>query len=86
MRRVYEPENLLEAELLLSMLASEGIVAHLNGRHLTGGAGQLPAMGLLALQVEDAQADQARELIGAYNAALVLPAEEPDSYPGSLLC
>lgn len=86
MRRIYEPESLLEAEMLLSMLASEGIDAYLSGRHLVGGVGELPALGLLALLVEDPQAEQARALIGAYNAALVLPAEEPDSYPGSLLC
>ncbi len=86
MRRIYEPESLLEAEMLLSMLASEGIDAYLSGRHLVGGVGELPALGLLALLVEDRQAEQARALIGAYNAALVLPAEEPDSYPGSLLC
>lgn len=86
MRRIYEPESLLEAEMLLSMLASEGIDAYLSGRHLVGGVGELPALGLLALLVEDQQAEQARALIGEYNAALVLPAEEPDSYPGSLLC
>ena len=31
MQRIYEPENLMEAELLLGMLASEGIVACLQG-------------------------------------------------------
>lgn len=86
MRRVYEPESLWEAELLLSMLASEGITAHLSGRHLVGGVGELPALGLLGLQVPDEQAERAWVLIGAYNAASVLPADEPDSYPGSLLC
>lgn len=86
MRRVYEPESLIEAELLLSMLGSEGIEAYLSGRHLVGGVGELPALGLLGLLVEDAHAERARALIGAYNAALVLPAEEPDSYPGTLLC
>ncbi len=86
MRRVYEPESLLEAELLISMLGSEGIAAHLSGRHLVGGVGELPALGLLALLIEDAQAERARALIDAYNAAFVLPADAPDSYPGSLLC
>ncbi len=86
MRRVYEPETLLEAEMLLSMLGNEGIQAHLSGRHLVGGVGELPALGLLGLLVADEQAERARSLIGAYNAALVLPADEPDSYPGTLLC
>ncbi|WP_263262776.1 DUF2007 domain-containing protein [Pseudomonas sp. RIT-PI-S] len=86
MRRIYEPESLLEAELLVGMLASEGVVAHLSGAHLMGGVGELPALGLLALLVDDDHAERARALIDAYNAAFVLPAEEPDSYPGSLLC
>jgi len=34
MLRIYEPENLLEGELLQCMLASEGIEAHLQGRDL----------------------------------------------------
>ena len=36
MQKIYEPENLMEAELLLAMLASEGIDAHLAGRDLLG--------------------------------------------------
>jgi hypothetical protein len=42
MQRIYEPENLMEGELLQQMLASEGIDAHLVGRHLLGGTGELP--------------------------------------------
>ena len=37
MRRIYEPQNLMEAELLLGMLASEGVEARLDGRDLVGG-------------------------------------------------
>ncbi|WP_460120976.1 putative signal transducing protein [Pseudomonas sp. S2_C03] len=86
MRRIYEPENLMEGELLKSMLASEGIEAHLAGRDLLGGSGELPIFGLLGLSVEDDQADNARALIAAYNAALPLPGDEPDSFPGTLVC
>ena len=46
MQRIYEPQDLLEAELLLGMLASEGVEAHLAGRHLLGAVGELPALGL----------------------------------------
>ena len=52
MQRVYEPENLMEGELLQQMLASEGIEAHLVGRHLLGGTGELPIFGLLGLEVD----------------------------------
>ena len=86
MQRIYEPGSLLEAQMLLGMLESEGIVAHLAGRDLVGGMGELPAMGLLGVLVDNDQADYARQLIGEYNAALPMPGEEPDSVPGVLLC
>lgn len=86
MQRIYEPQDLIEAELLLGMLASEGVEAHLAGGHLLGAIGELPPAGLLGLLVEDQQAERARGLIAAYNAAQPMPGEEPDSYPGTLLC
>ncbi|MBP8264649.1 MAG: DUF2007 domain-containing protein [Pseudomonas sp.] len=86
MQRIYEPQDLMEGELLLSMLASEGIDAYLTGQHLAGAVGELPACGLLGLMVEDAQAHSAQQLIAAYNAALPLPGDEPESIQGTLLC
>ncbi|MFC6336258.1 DUF2007 domain-containing protein [Pseudomonas sp. CCM 7891] len=86
MQRIYEPENLMEGELLQGMLESEGIKAHLVGRDLLGGTGELPIYGLLALAVENDQADYARELISAYNNALPLSGDEPDSFPDVLVC
>ena len=86
MQRIYEPQDVMEGELLLGMLASEGIDAYLTGQHLAGAVGELPACGLLGLMVEDAQARSAQQLIAAYNAALPLPGDEPESIQGTLLC
>ncbi|MEQ7918105.1 DUF2007 domain-containing protein [Xanthomonas sp. WHRI 1810A] len=86
MRKIYEPENLMEGELLQGMLASEGIEAHITGRHLLGGVGELPVFGLLGLSVDDGLADRARQLITEYNGAFPLSGDEPDSYPDVLLC
>ena len=86
MQRIYEPQDLMEGELLLGMLASEGIAAYLTGQHLAGAAGDLPALSLLGLMVDDDQAHSARELIAAYNAALPVPGDEPESIQGTLLC
>lgn len=88
MQRIYEPADLIEAELLGGMLASEGISSHLGGRHLLGGIGELPMLGLLHLWVEDDHAQRARELIAAYNAAQPLPgpADDMEAGPGVLLC
>ena len=86
MQRLYEPRDLLEAEMLRGMLAAEGIEAYLTGRHLIGAVGELPAAGLLGLMVADEQAGRARELIAEYNGAEPLPGDEPESYPGELIC
>ncbi|AMK29432.1 MULTISPECIES: putative signal transducing protein [Pseudomonas] len=86
MQRIYEPESLLEAQMLVGMLASEGIDVHLVGRDLMGAVGELPMHGLLGLAVPDEQAGYARQLIDAYNAAQPLAGDEPESYPGTLIC
>ena len=86
MRRIYEPQNLMEAELLLGMLASEVVEARLDGADLVGGTGELPALGLLGLTVADDQAQYARQLIDAYNAASPVAGDEPESFPDVLVC
>ena len=86
MRRIYEPGSLHEGELLLAVLASEGISGFLAGRHLLGGIGDLPAAGLLGLLVEDEEALRAQALIAAYNAAKPLPGEDPSPEQGILVC
>lgn len=86
MHRVYEPVDLLEAELLISVLASEGITAHLVGEHLLGATGELPVAGLLGLLVENACAQRASGLIAEYNAALPVTADDSDDSPGVLVC
>ncbi len=86
MRRIYEPTDLMEAELLVLMLASEGVSARISGEHLLGAMGELPASGLLALQVADPQAERAQQLIAGYNAAQPLAYEPPADFSGELLC
>jgi hypothetical protein len=43
--------------------------------------GELPMQGLLGLAVADEQAEYARQLIDAYNAAQPLAGDEPESFP-----
>jgi hypothetical protein len=86
MQRIYEPQDLLEGELLQGMLASEGINAHLTGQHLTGAVGELPPCGLLGLLVDDVQAARAQQLIATYNDAQPLANDEPENFHGVLLC
>lgn len=81
MQRIYEPQDLLEAELLLGMLASRG--GGVSGRASSArSSGRVAgAQGLLGLLVEDEEAERARRLIAAYNAAAPLPGEERSRSP-----
>ena len=70
MQAVCRPADLLEANLLVAMLAAEGIAAHIHGASLVGGIGELPALGLLSLWVEDEDWQRATDLVQAYEQAL----------------
>lgn len=78
MQRIHEPVDLMEAQMLISMLHSEGIAVYLQGADLIGGMGELPALGLLGLMVDDEYAQQARKLIAGYQQATPIVDGEPD--------
>ena len=69
MQAVYQPADLLEANMLVAMLQGEGISAHIHGANLVGAMGELPALGLLSIWVEDGQVERAARLIRDYTGA-----------------
>lgn len=85
MQRIHEPADLMEAQMLISMLRSEGIQVYLQGADLVGGMGELPALGLLGLMVEDEQVQQARALIASYQQATPI-VEDEDNAPHLVRC
>src|SRR3546814_18492537 len=63
MRVVYEAENVIDAHLVKNLLENVGIPAWVRGEFLTGGIGELPTQGLVAVAVPDsAEADARAEL------------------------
>ena len=60
MRVVYEAENVIDAHLVKSLLENVGIPAWVRGEFLTGGIGELPAQGLVAVSVPDSAEAAAR--------------------------
>lgn len=69
MRAIYEPAHSIEANLIVGLLEQCGIKAHIAGEYLQGGAGELPAFGVMQVMVEDKDADAARKLIDEWNSA-----------------
>ncbi|MBC7700019.1 DUF2007 domain-containing protein [Aquabacterium sp.] len=69
MKTVYNAANVLEAQMLLDVLRQEGITAHIRGAHLQGAMGELPAAGLVRLEVLEDDHLRAREAIDRWEAA-----------------
>jgi hypothetical protein len=72
MRAIYEPAHSIEANLIVGLLKQIGIKAHIAGEYLQGGAGELPAFGVMRVMVEDKDAADARQLIDEWNQAAPL--------------
>lgn len=67
MRAIYEPAHSIEANLIVGLLQQFGIEAHIAGEYLQGGAGELPAFGLMRVMVANENAEAARQLIEEWN-------------------
>lgn len=71
MKKIFDASNTIEANLLKNILEQEGIAVHISGEYLQGGMGELPAMGLVSIMVEDEDSSRAEKIIrdweqGAY--------------------
>lgn len=69
MRTLYKASDGIEAQLLVDVLASEGIEARIEGEHLQGAIGELPAAGLVRLTVDEADHARARLVIERWEAS-----------------
>ena len=63
MKVVYEPDNIIDAHLVKGVLEQAGLPVYLRGEFLTGGIGELPVSGMLALCVPEACEAEARDVL-----------------------
>lgn len=63
MKIVYDAHNTLDAYVIKNLLETEGIAAFVQGEHLQGGIGELAAMDLVKVSVNDQDIFKARALI-----------------------
>lgn len=63
---VYDASNITEAYIIKGMLQAHGIESYVAGEYLQGGIGELPAIGIIAVQVEANDESAARKLIHQY--------------------
>lgn len=69
MKTLYEASNAIEAHMLLDLLKQEGLSAHVRGEHLQGALGEIPAAGLVRLEIDESDYVQARALVERWDAA-----------------
>ena len=67
MKKVFDALNNIEAHLALHQLQQAGIDAFIEGEHLLGGMGELPAVGGIRIMVNDLDEDDANEVIKNWN-------------------
>lgn len=63
MRQVFEAVDMLEAHVVKGILEQEGISGFIQGEYLHGGMGDLPVSGLVRIEVNDMDYEQARSVI-----------------------
>lgn len=66
MKIVFDAANALEAHMLQDLLAMQGIKSQIQGEHLQSGVGELPAMGLVKVSVDEADYAKAQEIIAQW--------------------
>ena len=84
MRSVYEPSSAVQAHLLQDVLRQHGIASHVQGEHLQGAIGELPAGSLVRLLVDDADYAPARRALDEWERAAPMDEDELARYDASL--
>jgi hypothetical protein len=68
MTTLYHAANAIEAHMIVQLLSQEGVTAHIEGEHLQGALGELPAAGLVRVVLDTADYAQGRALIDRWEA------------------
>ena len=69
---VYNASNSIEAHLIKNLLEQQEIPAYVFGDYLQGGVGEIPAIGLVTVNVADSDYPKAKEIVDAWDAATII--------------
>ncbi|MDP3690603.1 DUF2007 domain-containing protein [Bradyrhizobium sp.] len=85
MKTLYHASSAIEAHMLQDLLQQERIAAFVHGEHLQGAIGELPAAGLVRVEVNDADYEMARAVVARWEAQQPREAPAPAAAPASRL-
>ena len=68
MKSVYEASTSLDAHMILNLLAQEGVEGRVDGEYLPGGVGELQAINIVRVMVDEADYERAAQVINDWEA------------------
>ena len=69
---VYHASNSIEAYLIKNLLEQQEIAAYVFGDYLQGGVGEIPAIGLVTVNVSDSDYTKAKEIVDEWDASVIV--------------
>lgn len=78
MKLLYEASNSLEAHMILNLLEQENLTARLDGEHLQGGLGELPAV-TIRVMIEETHYEAGKKIIDEWIKKQPAPAPQATS-------
>lgn len=78
MKLLYNASNSIEGHMILNLLEQEGLRARIDGEYLQGGVGELQAIGLVRVLVEDEDYEAAKQIVDRWDAY------QPETTPAPL--
>ena len=72
MMTVYHASNSIEAYLIKNLLEQQEIAAYVFGDYLQGGVGEIPAIGLVTVNVSHSDYTRAKEIVDEWDASVII--------------
>ena len=69
---VYHASNSIEAYLIKNLLGQQEILAYVFGDYLQGGVGEIPAIGLVTVNVSDSDYTRAKVIVDEWDASVIV--------------
>ena len=69
---VYHASNSIEAYLIKNLLEQQEILAYVFGDYLQGGVGEIPAIGLVTVNVSDSDYTRAKVIVDEWDASVII--------------
>ena len=69
---IFEASSGLEAHMILNLLQQEGVTARVDGEFLQGGVGELQAMNIVRVKVEESDYNKAKTIISEWESKPVV--------------